>query len=242
MRLVLVSVAGVPEPGARGLRRVVESNPDPDPDADPDPDGHADPARGDHLHHQRDGAAVHHRGGVQRVANAQFVAPAMGSVFSFTPAQNGYTYTLLNGTVNPSPSEAAIFTRGQPSLRHRHAAVLRERLLSSRSPPAPAISPQPAHRRSGNPLIVLSVTAFGMFEEEFLDDRRGPRRHIDSAPVRLRGSSPAGAIPTTGTATFKRFGRGPGDRQQAGRHRHLEHLQADRTSPSSPITPPAPRR
>ena len=43
----------------------------------------------------------------EALANTQFVAPAMGSVFAFTPAQNGYTYTLLNGTVAPSASETS---------------------------------------------------------------------------------------------------------------------------------------
>jgi hypothetical protein len=139
-------------------------------------------------------------GGVQRVANTQSVAPAMGTVFAFDPALNGYAYTLLNGTVNPSPSEVAIFTPASgkpcdvPTLCIGNGFVFQQvpagagfyylsRLLSG----------------TGNPLVVLSFTSFGLFEETFVG---GPRRHVDLRPFAYGVSSPAGAIPATGTATF----------------------------------------
>jgi hypothetical protein len=141
-------------------------------------------------------------GGVQRVANAQFVAPAMGSIFAFTPAQNGYTYTLLNGTVNPSPSETAIFTPADtkactdvPTLCFGNGFFFQDiaagtgRYYLSRF-----IS------GTGNPLQVLNNTAFGLFEETAVDATS--RRLVDLRPFAYGVSSPGGAIPTTGTATF----------------------------------------
>jgi hypothetical protein len=150
-------------------------------------------------------------GGVQRVANAQFVAPAMGSVFSFTPAQNGYTYTLLNGTVNPSASETVIMTPAST----RACDV--PPVLPTDPPAVPTLcfgggfffqeAAAGAGRYylsrfiagSGNPLQVLNFTAFGLFEE-FLD--AAGTRQIDLRPFAYGVTSPSGAIPTTGTATF----------------------------------------
>jgi len=145
-------------------------------------------------------------GGVQRVANTQSVAPAMGSVFAFTPAQNGYTYTLLNGTVTPSASETAIFTA-------TNTRACEGASVPAGVPPVPTLcfgggfvfQEAPSGAGSyylsrfiagpGNPLMVLSNTAFGTFEETALNA-------IDLRPFAFGVSSVAGAIPTTGTATF----------------------------------------
>ncbi len=141
--------------------------------------------------------------GVQRVANAQSVAPAIGSVFAFTPAQNGYTYTLLNGTVNPSASEAAIFTAASgktcdvtplcfgngfafQQVDANPGSYILTRLLSG----------------PGNPLIVLNFTSFGTFMESFVDAGGGPRQHVDLRPFAYGVASDPAIVPTTGTTTF----------------------------------------
>ena len=141
-------------------------------------------------------------GGVQRVANTQSVPPAMGTVFAFTPAQNGFTYTLLNGTVNPSPSEAAIFTPASGKTCDVAPLCFGNGFVFQQVPAGAGfyyLSRLAAG--AGNPLIVLSFTSFGLFEETFLDDPAG-RRHVDLRPFAYGVTSPSGAIPTTGTATF----------------------------------------
>jgi hypothetical protein len=141
--------------------------------------------------------------GVQRVANTQSVAPAMGSVFAFTPAQNGYTYTLLNGTVNPSASEAAIFTAASSKTCDVTTLCFGSGFVFQQIP-AGAGSYYLSRFIAGpsNPLMALSFTAFGTFEETFLDSAPGSRQQVDLRPFAFGVSSPAGAIPTTGTATF----------------------------------------
>src|SRR5688572_7664923 len=140
----------------------------------------------------------------QRVANTQAVAPAMGGVFGFDPAQNGYVFTLLNGTVNPSPSETVIFTPTSsktcdvaltPALCFGGGFVFQQvpagtgNYFMSRFLAGP-----------GNPLLVLSFTSFGTFQEAVLDTAATSR--FDLRPFAYGVTSPAGAIPTTGTATF----------------------------------------
>src|SRR6187399_2273937 len=149
MRLVLVSVAGVVSLALAGCGGSSNPTPTPTPTA---------------IAYTTSETALQYttEGGVQRVANTQFVAPAMGSVFGFTPAQNGYTYTLLNGTVNPSPSEAAVFTATStktcdvPALCFGNAFFFQE---------IPAGAGEYHLSRfitgAGNPLLVLSFAAFG---------------------------------------------------------------------------------
>lgn len=143
-------------------------------------------------------------GGVQRVANAQFVAPAMGSVFAFTPADNGFTYTLLNGTVNPSPSETAIFTPASAAACLDFPTLCFGNGFSFQqiSPGTGTYSLSRFIAGSNNPLLVLTNTAFGLFQESYRDAGGGPRDHVDLRPFAYGVVSPAGVIPTTGTATF----------------------------------------
>jgi hypothetical protein len=143
-------------------------------------------------------------GGVQRVANVQSVAPAMGSVFAFTPDQNGFTYTLLNGTVNPSPSESAIFTAASgktcdvPTLCFGNGFVFQQ----VAAPGGGSYYLSRVLSGLGNPLIVLSFTSFGMFQESFLDAGGGPRQHFDIRPVAYGVVADTTAVPTTGTTTY----------------------------------------
>jgi hypothetical protein len=145
-------------------------------------------------------------GGVQRVANAQFVAPAMGSVLAFTPAQNGYTYTLLNGTVNPSASETAIFTPADTKSCTEAPTLVPTLCFGNgfffQQVPAGAGNYYLTRlvAGSGNPLLVLANTAFGLFEETAVDATS--RQLVDLRPFSYGVTSPSGAIPTTGTATF----------------------------------------
>lgn len=140
-------------------------------------------------------------GGVQRVANAQTVAPAMGSVFAFTPAQNGYTYTLLNGTVNPSASEAAIFTPNStktcdiPTLCFGNGFFFQQTAAGTGNYYLSRFV-----AGSGNSLMALGFTAFGIFEE-FLDTTTG-QRQVDLRPFAYGVPSDSTIVPTTGTATF----------------------------------------
>lgn len=145
-------------------------------------------------------------GGVQRVANTLAVPPAMGSVFAFTPAANGYTYTLLNGTVNPSPSEAAIFTAASGKVCDVTALCFGGGFAFQQVPAGPG-SYYLSRLQSGpgNPLIVLSFTSFGIFEESFLDTAGGPRQHLDLRPFAYGVAPDATAIPSTGTATFNGY-------------------------------------
>jgi len=141
-------------------------------------------------------------GGVQRVANLTSVAPAMGTVFAFAPDLNGYTYTLLNGTVNPSASETAVFTPASSKacditpLCFGNGFVFQQvaagtggyyltRLVAG----------------TGNPVLVLNFTSFGLFAEGLADSAAG-RAQVDLRPYAYGVTSPSGAIPTTGTATF----------------------------------------
>jgi len=201
MRLVLVSVAGVLSLALAACGG--SSDPTPSPTPTPTPSGTPTPTPTPAITYTTSETALQYttEGGAQRVANAQWVAPAMGTVFGFTPEQNGYTYTLLNGTVNPSPSEAAIFTPTSTKacdvtpLCFGNGFFFQQITAGAGSYYLSRLVTGP-----GNPLIVLSFTAFGTFEE-FLDDGAG-RRHVDLRPFAYGVSSPAGAIPTTGTATF----------------------------------------
>jgi hypothetical protein len=143
-------------------------------------------------------------GGVQRVANTTSVAPAMGTLFAFDPAQNGYVYTLLNGTVNPSPSETAVFTPasgkvcdvtplcfGNGFAFQQIAAAGGGNYYLSRLLAGP-----------GNPLLVLNFTAFGTFEEAFVDNGGGPRMHVDLRPFAYGVTADPTTVPTTGTTTY----------------------------------------
>ena len=144
--------------------------------------------------------------GVQRVANTQSMAPAMGSVFAFTPEQSGYTYTLLNGTVNPSASETAIFTAASGKVCDVTPLCFGN-AFAFQQVPASGGSYQLSRLLSGagNPLIVLSFTSFGIFAESFLDATGGPRLHADMRPFAYGVASTGDQIPTTGTATFNGF-------------------------------------
>lgn len=139
-----------------------------------------------------------------RVANTQSVAPAMGGVFGFDPAQNGYVYTLLNGVVNPSPSETVIFTPTSsktcdltltPELCFGGGFVFQQVPAGTGNYNMSRFLAGP-----GNPLLVLSVTSFGTFQEAILNSAATSR--FDLRPFAYGVTSPAGAIPTTGTATF----------------------------------------
>ena len=202
MRLVLVSVAGVL---SLALAACGGDSSTPTPTPTPTPTGTPTPTpTPTAVAYATSETALQYtiEGGVQRVANTQSVAPAMGSVFAFTPAQNGYTYTLLNGTVNPSPSEAAIFTAASTktcdvaALCFGSAFFFQQITAGAGNYYLSRFITGP-----GNPLMALSYAAFGTFEEAFLD-AAGPRQHVDLRPFAYGISSPAGAIPTTGTATF----------------------------------------
>jgi hypothetical protein len=205
MRLVLGSVAGVLSLAlaACDLGGGGSSNPAPTPTPTPTATPTPTPPTAITYTTSESGLQYTLEGGVQRVANAAAVAPAMGAVFAFTPAQNGYTYTLLNGSVNPTPSEAAIFTPAStkpcdlPTLCLGNGFVFQQTLVGAGSYYLSRFLAGP-----GNPLMVLSNTAFGLFEEAFSDAGGGPRQHVDLRPFAYGVTSPAGAIPATGSATF----------------------------------------
>jgi hypothetical protein len=202
MRLVLVGAAGVL---GLALAACGSSNSNPTPTPTPTPTGTPTPTpTPTAVAYTTSETALQYtlEGAVQRVANAQAVAPAMGSVFAFTPAQNGYTYTLLNGTVNPSPSESAIFTAANTKVCDEVSLCFGNGFFFQQIP-AGAGNYFLTRFIAGpsNPLMALGFTSFGMFEEAFLDAAAG-REHIDLRPFAFGVSSAAGAIPTTGTATF----------------------------------------
>jgi hypothetical protein len=142
-------------------------------------------------------------GGVQRVANLLSVAPAMGSVFAFTPAASGYTYTLLNGTVNPSPSEAAIFTAASGKVCDVVTLCFGNGFVFQQVPAGAGFyNLSRLVSGPGNPVIVLNFTSFGLFEEAFADATGGPRQHIDLRPFAYGVAADPTTVPTTGTATF----------------------------------------
>lgn len=203
MRLVLGSVAVVLSLALAACGN--DSNPSPSPTPTPTPTGTPTPTpTPTAITYTTSETALQYtlEGGVQRVANGRFVAPAMGSVFAFTPDQNGYTYTLLNGTVNPSASEAAIFTAANTktcdvlTLCFGGGFFFQQTTAGTGSYYLSRFIAGP-----GNPLLVLSNTAFGVFEE-FLDDTATPRQHVDLRPFAYGVSSPAGAVPTTGSLTY----------------------------------------
>lgn len=205
MRLVLGGVAGVLCLALAACGGDNSSTPSPTPTPTPTGTPTPTPSPTAIAYTTSEGALQYTlEGGVQRVANAQFVAPAMGSVFAFTPDQNGYTYTLLNGTVNPSPSETAIFTPttakaclDMPTLCFGSGFAFQQ---------IPAGTGTYTLSRfiagSSNPLQVLTNTAFGLFEESFPVSTAGPLQQVDLRPFAYGVTSPAAAIPTTGTATF----------------------------------------
>ena len=146
-------------------------------------------------------------GGVQRVANTQAVAPVMGGVFAFDPAPavNGYVYTLLNGTVNPSPSETAIFTPTSSKVCDIDALCFGGGFAFQQVAANPGFYTKSRFLAgAGNPLgLTLNFTAFGTFEERYDDTVVVPRRlHLDVRPFAYGVTAPASVIPTTGTATF----------------------------------------
>lgn len=151
-------------------------------------------------------------GGVQRVANLTSRAPAMGSVFAFEPDLNGYTYTLLNGTVNPSPSETAIFTPATSKtcditpLCFGAGFVFQQTAAGTGNYYLTRLV-----AGTGNPVLVLNFTSFGLFEELLVESGR---QLIDLRPYAYGVSAPSGAIPTTGTATFNGlvFGQATGNK------------------------------
>ena len=223
MRLVLGSVAGVLSLAlvACDLGGGGSSNPNPTPT--PTPTSTATPSptpTPTTIAYTTSETALQYttEGGVQRVANAQSVAPAIGQVFTFEPAQNGYIYTLLNGTVNPSASEAAIFTAASGKtcdvtpLCFGNGFVFQQvqagagnyylsRLLAG----------------AGNPVLVLSVTSFGLFEEALVD-APGGRQLFDLRPFAY-GVASASSLGSPATpVTSRTFARGlrPTNRAVAG--------------------------
>jgi hypothetical protein len=146
-------------------------------------------------------------GGVQLVANLQSVAPAMGTLFAFTPAQNGYTYTLLNGTVNPTPSEAAIFTAASGKVCDVQPLCFGNSFSFQQVPAAGGGTYHLSRLVSGpgNGLLVLSYSSFGVLAETFIDAAGGPRGHVDLRPFAYGVAADPTAVPTTGTATFNGY-------------------------------------
>jgi hypothetical protein len=157
-------------------------------------------------------------GGVQRVANAQAVAPAMGTVFAFTPAQNGYTYTLLNGTVNPTPSEAAIFTAASGKVCDFVALCFGNGFSFQQVAAAGGGNYYLSRLISGagNPVLVLTYTSFGIMQEAYRDENAGPRQHADLRPFAYGVSADPTAVPTTGSATFNGLFVGQATGNKAG--------------------------
>jgi len=157
-------------------------------------------------------------GGVQRVANTQGIGPTMGTIFRFSPDDNGYVYTLLNGTVNPTPSETAIFTPASGKTCDRPTLCFGNGFAFQQVPAGAGnyfLSRLIAG--PGNPLIALNFTAFGIFEEAFLDSAAGPRLHADVRPFAYGIASTGSQIPTTGNATFNGLviGQATGDKPGA---------------------------
>ena len=218
MRLVLVSVAGVLSLALAACGG--DSNPTPTPTPTPTGTPSPTPTPTTVVYTTSETALQYTTvGGVQRVANTQFVVPAMGSVFSFTPAQNGYTYTLLNGTVAPSPSEAAIFTAASTKVCDVTTLCFGNAFYFQQVP-AGAGSYYLSRIITGtaNPLMALNYTAFGTFEEALPGaTAAAPPLNVDLRPFAYGVSSPAGAIPATGTVTFNGLtvGQATGDKPVA---------------------------
>ncbi len=157
-------------------------------------------------------------GGVQRVANTHSVAPAMGGVFKFDPAQNGYIYTLLNGSVNPSATEDVIFTPTSSKVCDIEALCFGGGFVFQQVPGGTGKYYMSRFiAGSANPLLVLNYTAFGTFEEAIQADANTPPLNVDLRPYAYGVTSPAGAIPATGTATFNGLliGQATGDKPGA---------------------------
>lgn len=207
MRLVLGGVAGV-----LGLALAAcgssnsNPNPNPTPTPTPTPTGTPSPTpTPTPITYTTSEAGLQYttEGGVQRVANAQGIGPTIGTIFSFSPDDNGYVYTLLDGTVNPSPSETAIFTPASGKTCDRTTLCFGSGFAFQQVPAGAGnyfLSRLIAG--TGNPHIVLNFTAFGMFEEAFLDSAAGPRLHADVRPFAYGIASTGTQIPTTGTVTF----------------------------------------
>jgi hypothetical protein len=143
-------------------------------------------------------------GGVQRVANTTALPATMGNTFRFTPDQNGYSYVLLNGSVNPTASETAVFPVTSIKTCDRGTLCFGGGAFVFQQVAAPGGGNYYLSRLipGSNPLIQLTYIAFGMFEEAFVDPAGGPRTHVDLRAFAYGSTSPATGIPTTGTNTF----------------------------------------
>lgn len=143
--------------------------------------------------------------GIQLVANTAAVAPAMGTVFRYTPNQGGYTYVLQNGSVVPTASESILFPVasikdcGAPRTTlcfgsgfvHQQVDAAASSYFLSRFIPG-----------SSNAGLLLNHSAFGILEESAAG---GGRRLVDLRPFAYGVATPATGttgIPTTGTHTF----------------------------------------
>ena len=180
------------------------SSPDPSPSPTPTPTGTPTPAPTPvtvTFTTSEAGLQYTTEGGVQRVANVTAIAATMGTAFSFTPDTNGYTYTLLNGSVNPSASEAAPFpvssiktcdlTRlcfGDAFVFNQVAAGSGTYYLSRFIPGSSAVQ-------------LLNYVSFGAFEESVVDTPGG-RLLVDLRTFAYGVPTPAASLPTTGTVTF----------------------------------------
>ena len=221
MRLVLGSVACVLSLALAACGGSSNPSPTPSPTPTPTPTGTPTPTpTPTAVAYTTSEAALQYttEGGVQRVANTHFVAPAMGSVYAFTPAQNGYTYTLLNGTVNPSASENAIFTAASGKTCDLVPLCFGNGFAFQQLPSgAGSYYLSRLIAGAGNPVIVLNYTSFGEFEEAYTDPAAGPRLQVDLRPFAYGVASTGDAIPTTGTATFNGVvvGQATGDKPGA---------------------------
>jgi hypothetical protein len=141
--------------------------------------------------------------GIQLVANTAAVAPAMGTVFRFTPNQGGYTYVLQNGSVVPSASESIVFPVSSikdcaratlcfgNGFVHQQVDAAASSYFLSRFIPGST---------SGG--LLLGYSTFGALEESVAG---GGRRLVDLRPFAYGVATPAtgtNAIPTTGTHTY----------------------------------------
>ena len=148
-------------------------------------------------------------GGTQTVANLTSAPPSSGTVFSFTPTTNGYTYTLLNGTVTPSASEQAVFPVA--SIKTCERVTLCFGTAFAHQQVANGASSYFLSRFIAGSTQVLFVqdVSLGVFEESLTGGTA-----VDFRPFAYGVATPTAGIPTTGTPTLNGLliGQGTGNK------------------------------
>ncbi len=144
--------------------------------------------------------------GIQLVANTAAIAPAMGTVFSYTPNQGGYTYVLQNGSVVPTASESIVFPVSSIKDCARATLCFGNGFVHQQvDAAASSYFLSRFIAGSSNAGLLLVHATFGILEESVVG---GGRRLVDLRPFAYGVVTPATGttgVPTTGTNTFNGF-------------------------------------